>query len=72
MLNNTLEESNNPGEDAPKLKWLVHNRALQEAKKEAVKKRKDKGIAHVAQLEDKMAIYEANIASAHPRSCQGI
>jgi hypothetical protein len=51
---------------------MVHNRALQEAKKEAVKKRKDKGIAHVAQLEDKMAIYEANIASAHPRSCQGI
>jgi hypothetical protein len=51
---------------------MAHDRALQEAKKEAAKKKKDEGIAHVAQLEDKMAIYEANIASAHPRSRQGI
>ena len=51
---------------------MDHDRALQQEKKEAEKKRKNDGIARVAQLEDKMAIDEANIASAHPRSRQGI
>lgn len=51
---------------------IARDEALLLAKKEAEKKRKDEGIARVAQMEDKMAINDANVRSAHPRSRKGI
>lgn len=51
---------------------MERDRALQQERKQTEKTRKNKGIASVAQLEDRMAINEANIESAHPRSRQGI
>jgi hypothetical protein len=50
---------------------VEEERALLRAKKEAEKQKKDEGIARVAQLEDKMALDDANIGSSHPRSQKG-
>jgi len=46
-------------------------KALLLSKKEAETQKKNEGIACVAQLEDQMAIDDANIANSHPRRYKG-
>jgi hypothetical protein len=50
---------------------IEHDRAMLQEKKEAKEQAKKAVIARVAQLEDQMAIEEANIGSAHPRNRSG-
>ena len=50
---------------------ITHDRAVLQAQKEANEQVKKAIIARVAQLEDQMAIDEANIGSAHPRNHSG-
>ena len=47
---------------------IEHDQAILQAKKEAEEQTKKAVIARVAQLEDQMAIGEANIGSAYPRN----
>jgi hypothetical protein len=50
---------------------VEHDKALLRSKKEAETQKKNEGIARVAQLEDQMAIDDANIGNSHPRSHKG-
>ena len=45
--------------------------ALLQEKTQAEEQKKNEGIAYVAQLEDRMAVDDANIGSAHPRNHSG-
>jgi hypothetical protein len=51
---------------------IEHDKAVLREKKQAEEQKTNEGIARVAQLEDKMALDEADAGSAHPRSRAGI
>jgi hypothetical protein len=51
---------------------VEHDKAVLQSKKDAEKQNKDEGVSRVAQLEDKMAIDDANVGRSHPRSHKGI
>ena len=46
-------------------------REVSQREKETVKLRRKESIASVARLEDEMAVYDANVGGAHPRSHRG-
>ena len=51
---------------------IEHDRAILQAKKETSQQEKKDIIERVIELEDKMAVDEANVGSAHPWNCGGI
>lgn len=50
---------------------MDRDKALQEEKKEQKKRQQTKGITHIAALEDRMAVDDANTDGAHPRNQKG-
>ena len=50
---------------------MAWDRAIEEEKKEQKRCQQKKGIAHIAELEDRMAIDDAGVEGAHPRNQKG-
>lgn len=51
---------------------MARDNALKEEKKVQKKRQQAKGIAHIAELEDQMAIDDAAAEDAHPRNQKGL
>lgn len=50
---------------------MARDKAIAEEKKERKKRQQTKGIARIAELEDRMAIDDAGVEGAHPRNQKG-
>jgi hypothetical protein len=65
-----------PGQTAPVRKRhtkeeMAQDRALEQQKKDEKKRLQTKGIKRIAEIEDQMAVDDANAEDAHPRNQKG-